>query len=560
MERSDVAAGSAAGPPPGSPSGSPSGATPNDPTGGPPAGGPTRRRFLAGLAATAIVAGCGPGGGGSDRAARRAPAARRPPRLAGPPFTLGVASGDPLADRVILWTRLAPDPTRPDGGMPDGPVDVTWEIATDPDLRRVVRSGVATARPDAVHAVHVDATGLDPATVYHYRFTVGDERSPVGRTRTLPAPGDRVDRLRMATANCQLFESGNYAAHRRMAAEDLDLVLFLGDYIYENPGGNPPRGALPRHETVTLDDYRLRYASYKVDPLLQACHSRFPFMAMWDDHEVANDYAGDTLQDGSTGDKARARKAAAYRAFYEHIPVRLAPPTGPEVRLHRAVDFGDLARISVLDERQYADPPPCRDRPGEAVLDMGDCDERTSDSDRRLLGREQEEWFARVTAPRDVEWNLVGNPVLLAGVDAGDKRGRARYYLETWDGYPAARRRFVKQLSSIPNPVVITGDYHAGFVNDVHLDPEDRATPVVATELLGPPISSVLFPADVRPRNPQVRYMVAGHGYLVTTVERERITAEFKILDDVRDAKSEIRVDSTWRLESGSPTATRVPG
>jgi len=521
----------------------------------------SRRRFLAGLAGVALIAGCGSQDAGGRRAATSTTGrvhARRPPRLAGPPFTLGVASGDPLADRVILWTRLAPDPARPDGGMPADPVDVAWEVATDPGLRKVVRRGVATAEAGAVHAVHVDADGLDPATTYHYRFTVGDERSPVGRTRTLPAPGDRTTRLRLATGNCQWFELGYYAAHRHMAGEDLDLVLFLGDYIYEAKGGTPPRRSLPGHETVTLDDYRLRYASYKVDPDLQACHARFPFMAMWDDHEVQNDYSRTELEDGTTGDPVRARKTAAYRAFYEHLPVRLAPPTGPDVRLHRAVAFGDLARVSLLDERQYADPPPCRDDPGAAVLDMGDCAERTSDTGRRLLGAEQEKWFAEVTAPRDVEWNLIGNPVLLAGIDAGDKPGRARYYLETWDGYPAARRRLLDHVSSIPNPVVITGDYHLGFVNDVHLDPEDRSTPVVATELLSPPISSRLFAADVRPRNPQVRYTVAGHGYLLVTVERGQVTGEFKILDDVRDPKSGIRVDSRWRIEAGSPTATRL--
>lgn len=522
---------------------------------------PSRRQFLTAVAGAGLIAaGCGTGGDAGDRRSgtRPEPRPRRTPRLAGSPFTLGVASGDPLADRVILWTRLAPEPSSADGGMPDQPVDVTWVIATDPDLRKVVRRGVVTADPASVHALHVDVDGLEPATDYHYRFAVGDERSAVGRTRTLPAPGDRTRRLRLASANCQWFESGYYAAHRHLSGEDLDVVLFLGDYIYEAPGGNPPRGSLPRHSTVTLDDYRLRYASYKVDPDLQACHARFPFMAMWDDHEVENDYAGDTLQTGARGEEVRARKAAAYRAFYEHLPVRLAPPTGPDVRLHRAVTFGDLARLSVLDERQYADPPPCRDRPGEAILDMGDCADRTSDADRRLLGREQEKWFARVTAPDDVAWNLVGNPVLLAGIDAATRPGRARYYLETWDGYPAARRRFLEQLSTIRNPVVLTGDYHAGFVNDVHLDPEDHDTPVVATELLSPPISSALFADDVRPRNPHIRYMVAGHGYSVVTVEPGRVTTQYKILDNVQDVRSRIRVDSTWRVEAGRPEATRV--
>jgi len=504
---------------------------------------PTRRRFIAAMAgATLMAAGCGPGGDGrrTGRSATTAPGtvrARRAPRLPGAPFTLGVASGDPLHDRVVLWTRLAPDPTRGDGAMPSEPVDVQWAVAADPDLRKVVTRGVATAEPGSVHSLHVDADGLEPATVYHYRFTVGGEHSPVGRTRTLPAPGDRASRLRLATVNCQRFETGYYAAHRHMATENLDLVLFFGDYVYEYAGGKPPRGrcrARDRHPRRLPAPLRLVQGRPRPAGLSRTLpvhghvgrprgRERLRGRHPRGRHRRG---AGAGAQGGRLPGLLRAPSStprAAHRTGGQAPPGRRLRRPGPDLAARRAA----VRRSSAVSRRAR-----------HGGLRSG----RLPRADRRRRPPAPRTRAGGLVHPRDrardVEWNLVGNPGPDRGRSTPPTGGRARYYLETWDGYPAARRRFLEKMRSIPNPVVLTGDYHAGFVNDVHLDPEDRGTPVVATELLAPPISSPLFGADVRPRNPQVRYMVAGHGYLVLTVERGRVTGEFKILDDVTDPRS----------------------
>jgi alkaline phosphatase D len=527
-------------------------------------GAPTRREFLLGAAAVLAAAGCSDDDGGDGDASPPAgeqpgtsatPTTTAAQRLAADPFTLGIASGDPLADSVILWTRLAPDPLAPDGlgGMPADAYDVAWEVATDERFTSIVRRGVATAEPQHAHAVHVDVDGLDPATDYRYRFRVGDFTSPVGRTRTLPGGSPR--RFALAVANCQWLETGSYAAYRHLLDEDIDLVLHLGDYIYEFAGvAGSPRMAQPAHLVTSLTDYRLRYASYKLDPALVAAHARFPFSLTWDDHEVANNYMGDVLEDDPSPEAGRARKEAAYQAWWEHLPVRVDPPDGADLVVHRDFAVGDLARVYLLDERQDAAVPPCR---GEVADDLGDCAARTAGG-RTRLGADQEAWFAEATGRGGVTWNVVGNPVVLAGLDAGPAEGPSAYYLDTWDGYPEARLRLVERLAAIDNPVVLTGDYHAGMVLDVHERPFDTATPVVATELMAPPISSVLFPSDLTARTPHLRHHFDAHGYLTVEIEPDRLTARFRVLDDVSRDDSPIRTESTWRLDAGSPAAQRI--
>jgi len=531
----------------------------------------SRRRFLVGAAASATaVAATGLGGCSGDDPGHAddttglglgATTTLHTARLAGDPFTLGVASGDPLPDRVVLWTRLAPTPLAGGlAGMPDDRVDVIWQVASDAQFTRVVSRGTSTAAPANAHAVHVDAAGLDPASDYFYRFTVGEWTSPVGRTRTTTEPGAALHRLRLGVVCCQNFGTGHYAAYRHLLDEDLDLVVHLGDYIYELPLGAAERPVLPTSVPRSLDEYRLRYASYRADRDLQAAHARYPFLCMWDDHEVTNNYAADTEPDPSASPEAvGARRAAAYRAYWEHLPLRLSPPDGPELTLYRDVTFGRLARLYLLDERQYADEPPCRDT---SASDLGNCPARLDE--RRYLGEEQDQWFAAAldgsaASGGEVGWNLIGNPTVIAGVNMGDA-STANYYLETWDGYPVARRRFLARLADerVANPVVLTGDWHAGMVNDVHLDPEDRATPVVATELMAPAISSTLYDAP-RAANPQIRHQVLKHGYLTAQVEPERLTATFRVLDDAMRPDSGISTDSTWQLTTGEPHAQPVP-
>jgi alkaline phosphatase D len=526
---------------------------------------PSRRRFLAGAAAAVVgvAAGCSDGDSGGSSTATTGTATseatgttRAVPALSGDPFTLGVASGDPLPDAVVLWTRLAPEPVALDGlgGMPAEPVDVVWEVASDDGFATIVADGVATAVPDHAHAVHVDVTGLEPGTDYFYRFRVGERTSPTGRTRTLP--DGSPERFAVAVANCQWFEAGTYAAYRHLLDEDVDLVLHLGDYIYEfagDPDGSG-RTTYPDHGLATVADYRLRYASYKLDADLRAAHERFPFALTWDDHEVANNYAGDTMPSGAPAADVEALKAAAYQVWWEHMPTRLEAPEGPSLTLRRDLTVGDLARIYLLDERQHAEVPPCR---ADGADDVGDCDERTA-ADRTYLGTEQEAWFAETSAAGGVVWNVIGNPVCLGGIDAGDDASGPAYYLDSWDGYPDAQRRFIAQLAAIDNPVVLTGDYHQGMVIDVRAQPFDQASALVATEFMAPPISSFLFGADVRVRTPQVRQQLNNHGYLTVDIERERLTARFRVLEDVTQADTPVSTAATWEVVPGDPAAREV--
>ena len=524
--------------------------------------GPTRRTFLTGAAATLVglAAGCGSDDDGDGRASTASsatsstPTTRPAARLRADPFTLGVASGDPRADAVVLWTRLAPDALAADGlaAMPDDPVDVEWQVAADDRFTSIVAEGIVTASPDDAHAVHVDVDGLEPATDLHYRFRVGEFTSLTGRTRTLP--DGAAGRFGLAVANCQWLETGTFAAYRHLLDEPVDLVLHLGDYIYEYAAIDGPRTPQPAHALVSLADFRLRYASYKGQPDLLAAHARFPFSVTWDDHEVANNYMGDVLPEDPSPELAAERKAAAYRAWWEHMPVRLDPPDGSELVIDHSVDIGDLARIHVLDQRQFSDPVPCRGS-ATATEDYGDCAERLG-QDRTRLGSAQEERFAEASGRGGVSWNLIGNPVVLAGVDAGTDA--SQFYLDTWDGFPDARLRFIEQLASIDNPVVLTGDYHAGMVLDVHERPFEADSPVVAPEFMAPPVSSPLFPADVSARTPHLRQQLNNHGYLVVDVEPERLTATFRVLDDVGRADSAVATGATWRVNAGSPVAEQA--
>ena len=303
----------------------------------------------------------------------------RPLRVRSDPFTLGVASGDPHSDSVMLWTCLAPRPLEPGGGVASRSVDVDWQVSDAPSMRRIVASGRVRTRPDHAHAVHVAARGLEPAGDYWYRFRCGSWLSPIGRTRTAPARDQRVDQLSWATASCQAWEDGHYTAHRHLAAEEVDVVFFLGDYIYERTIGPSVRGPVERFGegladgATTLERYRLRYGLYKSDPDLQAAHHAAPWIVTCDDHEVEDGYAGSQPGSGPVDGFAR-RRHAAYQAFWEHQPVRGGPPRGPSLRLHRRATYGDLATFHVLDTRQH--------RSTGRV-----------DGSATMLGRDQERWL-----------------------------------------------------------------------------------------------------------------------------------------------------------------------
>jgi phosphodiesterase/alkaline phosphatase D-like protein len=357
------------------------------------------------------------------------------------PFTLGVASGDPTPTGTVLWTRLAPRPLDPDGGMPARAVPVDWEVATGPRFRDVVRRGRIAATPALAHAVHVEVDGLDPGRHYWYRFRAGGHLSRIGRTRTCPDPRRPLVRLDLAFVSCQNFEKGYYTAYRHLAEDDLDVVLHLGDYIYENP----PRRNLPRRhvggEPADLPGYRVRHALYKTDRDLQAAHARHPFVATWDDHEVENDYAGRHPVEGGDPAAFLRRRAAAYRVYWEHMPLR-RPPRGPTMPLYRRLRFGDLVELNLLDTRQYRDNQPCdEDAGGGRVVT---CPERV-DPRRTILGSHQRRWLLDGLDRSQARWNVLAQQVVMAELDLHPGPGRA-WWSDAWDGYAADRDRILRFL------------------------------------------------------------------------------------------------------------------
>jgi alkaline phosphatase D len=472
------------------------------------------------------------------------------PAFASNPFTLGVASGYPEPNAIVLWTRLAPEPLSPEGGMPAAAVAVDWEIAADERFQRIVRSGTARAAPEWAHSVHVEAKGLEPGREYWYRFTSGDARSPAARLRTAPAPG-ALGKLRLAVASCQYYEQGYYAAYRAIAADDLDLVVHVGDYIYEQRGIARVRSH-DAAEAYTLDDYRYRYALYKSDPDLQAAHAACAWMVASDDHEVDNDYAGDASVDQEPVERFLARRAAAYRAYYEHMPLpRRLRPQGPHQRLYAERAFGGLVALHMLDGRQFRSPQACG--PGALVVPCAELYQ----TQRTMLGAAQERWLQSALSSSRARWNLLGQQTLLAHFDQSGDAER-QYWADGWNGYPAARARLVDFLAErrIANPVVLSGDIHAFLVNDVNRRADDPATPIVATELVTTSISSAARPqADFDrwlPENPNVRLARSDHrGYLRLAVDAQRLRADLVAVDDVARADSGTRVLATFDVIAG---------
>ena len=456
------------------------------------------------------------------------------PRWDASPFSLGVASGDPSEDSVVLWTRLAPDPLN-GGGMPDAPVTVRWEVAADEGMQRIVKHGQTTAVAEWAHTVHVEAAGLEPNHVYWYRFHAGDATSRIGRTRTLPRAKDAVDRLRFAFASCQHYEVGYFTAYKHMVEEDLDLVFHLGDYIYEGAGRD---GQVRRHkglELATLDDYRTRYAQYRMDPDLQTAHATFPFIVTPDDHEVDNNYANATSEHDDPREAFRKRRAGAYQAYYEHMPLRRRSiPAGPNIQLYRRFAYGQLASFFVLDTRQYRTDQPCGD--GTKAPCPG-----VADPNATMMGRAQERWLFDGLAHSGGRWNVLPQQVMMARVDQmpGPEE---RYSMDQWSGYDAARTRLLEFMRSRrpSNPVVLTGDIHSNWVNDLKVDFRDADAPAVATEFVGTSITSGGDGVDQTPRmkdvlaeNPFVKFQNSQRGYVSCSVTPGAWQADYQVLDAV---------------------------
>ncbi|MBF6253255.1 alkaline phosphatase D family protein [Nocardia farcinica] len=488
----------------------------------------------------------------------------RVPRWSDDPFTLGVASGDPAPDGVVLWTRLAPDPFAPDGhgGMMNAPVSVDYEVAHDEQFRSVVQRGTAVATRELAHSVHPEVRGLEPDRWYFYRFRAGSVISPVGRTRTAPAPGQAVERLRFAYASCQSWSSGYYTAYEHLRAEDLELVVHLGDYIYESSWRHgrleDPR-TLERGESVDLPGYRLRYAQYKAEQPLRDAHAAFPWIVTFDDHEVDNNWAADHPGLGVDIYRLpplfRGRKAAAFQAMYEHQPLRSAQlPDGPSMLLHRRFGWGDLAELTMLDTRQYRDVQVC----SENVT--ADCPERFA-TDRTILGARQRDWLLAGLVSSPARWQILGNQVGMSQMDVDPGPGLT-VSTDSWDGYVADRNLILGTAADrgVRNLVVITGDRHQNHAADLRRDHADPQSPVVAAEFTGTSITTGGDGADVTDTgrrllaaNPDLKFFNSQRGYVRVELDHRVWRNDFRVVPFVQRRGAPVHTRSTWVVEDGIP-------
>ncbi|SDT44973.1 alkaline phosphatase D family protein [Actinoplanes derwentensis] len=467
------------------------------------------------------------------------------------PFRLGVASGDPFQTSVVLWTRLAVQPLNADGhgGMSTADVPVQWQVATTSSFSKIVSSGTVAARHAKAHAVHVIAGGLSPGRVYYYRFRARGHISAVGRTRTSPATGTFGPDLRIAVASCASWEAGYFTAYRRIAEERPDLVLFLGDYIYEDSGLPGRVRAHAGGEAVTLAHYRRRYAQYRTDPDLRAAHAAAPWLVIPDDHEVENNYAK-LVRAGNTpvmtAARWRTRRAAAYRAFRENTPLR-------SKTFHRRVPWGRLATFHMLDTRQFRDDQPCGDY--WKVCAAADRAGRT------ITGAAQEKWLLDGLAQRAATWDVLGQQVFFA--QFMDAAGGAN--MDGWDGYRDARKRLQRGWVNrgVRNPLVLTGDVHAAFANDLKLDYRDPGSATVGTELICTSLTSngngtSLEALPHRATNPHFRFYSERRGYTMVTLGKDRYRADFRTLPQVTRRGASVSTRASFEVEAGRPGLHRI--
>lgn len=488
------------------------------------------------------------------------------------PFTLGVASGDPLPDGFVIWTRLAPLFNAADGrGGLSRAVPVRWYVASDAAMTRIVRKGEVLATDSLAHSVHVEVAGLEPGRPYWYRFESLGAQSPTGQSRTLPALHAMAS-ARLGFASCSHWERGYFSAYRHLADEQPDLVFFLGDYIYDSSYAADSGKIIRPHgsgNALNLADYRNRYALYKTDPDLQALHAAAPSVATWDDHEVQNDYANQWSQNPNVSPASFLKqRAAAYQAFYEHMPLRASSlPRGPDMRIYRRMDYGRLARFHVLDGRQYRSEQPCIAANGshQGHVAPNTCTDLRA-PDRTMLGWEQEAWLDRGFAESQAQWNIIAQDLLVAPLNQRDltqhKVGR---WTDGWDGYMANRNRMLASIANRKphNPVFWGGDIHSFWATDLHADSDNPDSPVVATEFVGTSVTSDGPPFDafsaILPLNPHVRFFDSRQrGYVSVELTPDNMLTHFRVISDPRDLRASVSTLKSFVVQPGQAGSIAV--
>ncbi|MGI8976887.1 MAG: alkaline phosphatase D family protein [Thermomicrobiales bacterium] len=475
------------------------------------------------------------------------------------PFQLGVASGEPLPQGIVLWTRLAPAPLD-GGGMDPIPYDLRWEVARDAEFGDVAQTGFAVADPNLAHSVHVDVTGLEPFTEYFYRFMVGDEVSQVGRTKTAPERGQAVDSLRFGFASCSNYEHGYFVAYRDMAEQRFDVNFHLGDYIYEYAANDynvrePENIRLHNGgETVALQNYRNRFAQYHTDPDLQAVHQSAPMVVTWDDHEVDNNYADEIPENYDDVSDFLMRRADAYQAYYEHMPLRpWSLPVGPDMTLYRSLTFGDLMEVTVLDTRQYRDDQPSGD---------GTFPRTPASMNATMLGLDQERWLLDKLANSTATWNVMAQQVNFAEAYFPDPEQQViDFYNDSWTGYPAARQRILQHIvdQQVANPVVLTGDIHTSWASDLKLNWADPDAPNIGSEYICTSITAgglepSTFLQGYEEGAEYIRFFDPNHGgYTAVEVTQDLWRSDFYLVDNMEQYDSGVSHLATWVTERDNP-------
>jgi alkaline phosphatase D len=481
------------------------------------------------------------------------------------PFQLGVAAGDPAPDGFVIWTRLAPDPLVIGYGMPAQPMEVSWEVGADRGFEKIVRKGTAIARPELGHSVHVEVDGLEPARPYWYRFIAGKERSLVGRAKTAPLAAADVARVRFAVAGCQHYEQGLFTAFRKLAAEqDLDFIYHYGDYIYEYRGERVWNGAagpienIRQHdqaEIYSLDDYRRRYAQYKMDADLQAAHASAAWFTTWDDHEIDNNWVSSIDGEGTPPEIFNLRRQSAAQAYYENMPLRARSfPVGPSLQLYRRASYGRLLDMNFLDTRQYRSDQPCGDKWGVA------CD-TLARKEAEVLGKVQEQWLLANLSASKAQWKTLAQQIMVMDLDR-DPGPAYAVNPDSWAGYDTPRDRLLRYIRDrrIANAIILTGDEHQHYAGELHLDgrnPEGRpiATEFVATSISsgGNGIEQRADMVEIQAANPQLKFNNAQRGYIVCDVTPQRWQTEFRVLDQVTERNPKLSTRTALAVEAGDP-------